>query len=284
MVRLILLGTGSPRPRPQRTGSAYLVALDKATLMFDCGPGATFQIVRASFSPASVGYLFFTHHHFDHNSDYGFFTLCRWQEGAGKAKTLEVYGPRGTARITDLLFSKDGVYADDIAGRLNAPGSVHIYRKKGGVFPRPQPQPEVTELSPGAEVRGDGWKVTTAEAHHSQPYLDSLAYRLETPERTIVFSGDTTPCESVASLAAGAHTLVYCAHDLEQNIRGTPLEGFTSSTLGAARVAQQAGVQKLVLTHIGDAMDAPGAMDRELALAHEVFPGPIIVGQDLMEV
>lgn len=284
MLRLILLGTGSPRPRPHRTGSAYLAALDRATLLFDCGPGATFQLARAGFSPASVDCLFFTHHHFDHNADYGYLALSRWQEGAGKNGPLKVYGPRATARITDLLFSRDGVYGDDIVARLNAPGSVHIYQKKGGVFPRPWPQPDVTELGPEAEVQGEGWLVRTAQARHSQPYLDSLAYRLETPERTIIFSGDTTPCESVARLASGADTLVYCAHDLEDNIQGTPLEDFTSGTIGAARVARDAGAKTLVLTHIGDAMDAPGAMDRELARARQVFPGTIIVGQDLMEV
>jgi len=284
MVRLILLGTGSPRPRPHRFGSACLVALEETALLFDCGPGTTIQLARAGFSPAQVRCLFFTHHHFDHNADYGYFALSHWQEGAGRVPPLRVYGPRATAHITNCLFSAQGAFADDIAARMNVAGSMHIYRRKGGLLPRKPLEIEVTELGAGSEVAGDGWKVTAAEAIHAQPYLESLAYRLETPERAIVFSGDTAPCDSLTRLAAGAHTLVYCAHDPEAAIQGTPLAQFTSGPVSAARIAQEAGVHTLVLTHIGDSLDRPEVQERELAQARRVFPGPIILGQDLMEV
>ena len=70
MAQVHILGAGTPTPTPERWGSAYAVEIGGEYLMFDCGPAATWKLVKAGIFPTKVDYLFFTHHHFDHDVDY----------------------------------------------------------------------------------------------------------------------------------------------------------------------------------------------------------------------
>ena len=70
MVEIYVLGAGTPTPTPGRFGSAHVLHLGDEFLMFDCGPAATHKLVKAGLFPTQIDYLFFTHHHFDHNVDY----------------------------------------------------------------------------------------------------------------------------------------------------------------------------------------------------------------------
>ena len=78
MARIYILGAGTPTPTPERFGSSYVAHVGGEYLMFDCGPAATHKLVRAGLWPTQIDYLFFTHHHFDHDVDYPCFLLCRW--------------------------------------------------------------------------------------------------------------------------------------------------------------------------------------------------------------
>jgi ribonuclease Z len=64
-----ILGAGTPTPTPDRFGSAFAVEVGGEYLMFDCGPAATWKLVKAGLTPTQIDYLFFTHHHFDHDVD-----------------------------------------------------------------------------------------------------------------------------------------------------------------------------------------------------------------------
>ncbi len=90
---IYLLGTGTPTPTESRFGTSYVLQLDKDYLMFDCGPATTHKLVKIGLFPTQIDYLFFTHHHFDHNSDYPCFLLCRWDQSTGKEHRLQVWGP-----------------------------------------------------------------------------------------------------------------------------------------------------------------------------------------------
>ncbi len=100
MTRLHVLGGGTPTPTPSRFGSAYVVEVAGEHLMFDCGPAATHKLVKAGLAPTQIDYVFFTHHHFDHDIDYPCFVLCRWDQSIGEENDLRVYGPTLTERIT----------------------------------------------------------------------------------------------------------------------------------------------------------------------------------------
>ena len=77
-MRVYILGAGTPTPTAERFGSSYVVNVAGEYLMFDCGPAATHKLVKAGLWPTQIDYLFFTHHHFDHDVDYPCFLLCRW--------------------------------------------------------------------------------------------------------------------------------------------------------------------------------------------------------------
>src|SRR5215210_7523033 len=100
MARIFILGAGTPTPTAHRFGSSYVVEVDGEHLMFDCGPAATQKLVQAGLRPTQVDYLFFTHHHFDHDIDYPCFLLCRWDQSIGKEQQLRVFGPTLTEQLT----------------------------------------------------------------------------------------------------------------------------------------------------------------------------------------
>ena len=65
--KLYILGAGTPTPTESRFGSAYVLDIDGEKIMFDCGPAATHKLVKSGLWPTEIDYLFFTHHHFDHD-------------------------------------------------------------------------------------------------------------------------------------------------------------------------------------------------------------------------
>ncbi len=92
MAKIYLLGTGTPTPTPVRFGSSYVMEVGGEYLMFDCGPAATLKLVQAGLWPTQIDYLFFSHHHFDHDIDYPCFLLCRWDQSIGNEDRLQAYG------------------------------------------------------------------------------------------------------------------------------------------------------------------------------------------------
>jgi len=284
-VTLTLLGTGTPTPALHRAGSSSLVTLDGGdVLLFDCGPFCVRRLLEKGVSPTRITNLFLTHLHYDHCVDYGYLVLNRWDQGSGKIPKLKVYGPPPTARMTDLLFSEDGVFGPDLAARTRHPGSEFIYEMRGGVLPRQRPQPAVTEVEDGSLVEGDGWSVRAAEVVHCQPQLTSLAYRLDTRQKSIVFTGDTAPAKSLTSLATGADVLIHMCHFVNGVVRDARLTNCCSGHLDAARTARSAGVETLVLVHVTEQVERPGVRERVLCETGEIFNGQILFGEDLLDV
>ena len=283
-LRLTLLGTGTPTPSLERGGGSFLVEHDDDALLFDCGPGAVRRLLAAGVPPTRVTHLFLTHLHYDHCMDYAYLTLTRWDQGAGQIPDLEVYGPAGTARMTRLLFGEEGAYQADLAGRTLHPGSHIIYEHRGGTLPRHRPAPRVREVGAGAAIEGGGWQARTAEMVHCQPYLQSVAYRFESPEGSIVVTGDTAPNPQLVELARGANVLLQMCHFLNDVETDPRLTSSCSGHLDAARTAAAAGVETLVLIHLTEQIARPGIRERMVAEAAAVFDGTIILGEDLMEI
>ena len=105
MARVYVLGAGTPTPTPERFGSSFVAEFGGNQVMIDCGPAATHKLVKAGLWPTDIDYIFFTHHHFDHDVDYPCFLLCRWDQSIGKENQLKVYGPTLTEKITEDLFN-----------------------------------------------------------------------------------------------------------------------------------------------------------------------------------
>ena len=283
-IHLTLLGTGTPTPLLHRAGSSYLVTLGEEILLFDCGPGCVRRLLEKGVSPTRITHLFLTHLHYDHCVDYGYLVLSRWDQGVGKIPELNVYGPPHTDRMTQLLFSENGVFGADLAGRTEHPGSHFIYEKRGGVLPRERPNPAVTEVADGIIVECPDWRIKVTEVVHCQPQLTCLAYRLEAQGHSIVFGGDTAPIAKLTELAAGADVLVHMCHFINGVVTDPRLTSCCSGHLDAARTARDAQVSTLVLVHLTEQVARPGIRERLLFEAGQIFDGHIILGEDLLNI
>ena len=284
MARVIVLGAGTPTPTAARFGSSYVVELGDQYLMFDCGPAATHKLVKAGLWPTKIDHLFFTHHHFDHDIDYPCFLLCRWDQCIGVENQLQVYGPTLTETITDRLIGATGAFTHDWTARVNHPTSQLVFVNRGGTLPRNPPDVAVKDIGPGKVCSGPDWDVTAAPAEHVQPWLDSLAYRLETPSGSIVFTGDTQPCDSVTELARDADMMLCMCWDDQEVMNENGEARGQCGTTGAAKMAQAAGVKRLVLVHMGPNLSGRGALDKAKSDVKAAYHGETIFSEELMSI
>lgn len=278
--RLILLGTGGgPRPRVNRSASAQVILVNDAAYVVDCGDGVARQLVAAGVPLTTLRHIFITHLHSDHIADYGNLILLAW--AVGLDTRLDTWGPPPLEKMTKLFFEMN---AYDINIRI-----------ADETYPPLVPLVHAHELTRGETVLTDGTvKVSTALVHH--PAVEpALAYRFDTPDRSIVISGDTAPSDNLIQLAGGADVLVHEAMYLpgvdrlaarvpnHPGLKQHLLASHTSAE-DAGRVAQKAGVKLLVLSHLVPA-DDPSITDKMWIDAARVhFRGPVIVGSDLLEI
>ncbi|MEC9277828.1 MAG: MBL fold metallo-hydrolase [Chloroflexota bacterium] len=283
MTSIHVLGAGTPTPTPHRFGSAFVIKIGSDQIMLDCGPAATHKLVKSGLWPTNINHLFFTHHHFDHDIDYPCFLLCRWDQSTGKEDVLKVYGPELTERITKgILDKEEGLFAHDWIARVNHPLSQRIHVNRGGTLPRKPPYVQAKVVGPGKVHSGKDWEVTAASAEHVQPYLDSLAYRFETPNGSIVFTGDTQPCESVQTLAHEADMLLCMCWDEQSVMDESGEAGGQCGTEGAAKMAQNAEVKKLVLVHIGPHLSQDEVKTRSATELSKIYEGEIVFADEMM--
>ena len=284
MPEIIVLGGGSPTPTAARFGSSHVLKVGEQLLMFDFVPATTHKLVKAGLFPTQVDYLFFTHHHFDHDIDYPCFLLCRWDQSIGKENQLKVFGPKLTEKITEGIIGEEGVFAHDWRARVNHPLSQRVFVNRGGTLPRQPPSVDAKDVEPGLVQSGDDWQVTSAAAEHVQPWLDSLAYRVDTSQGSVVFTGDTQPCRSVTDLARGADMMLCMCWDDQEVMDESGEAPGQCGTTGAARMAQEAGVGKLVLVHVGPHLSGHGPMEKGIGDIRRIYGGEIIFSEELMRI
>jgi ribonuclease BN (tRNA processing enzyme) len=278
--RLILLGTGGgPRPRRVSSAAAQVIVINGAAYVIDCGDGVARQLVMAGVPLSSLRSIFVTHHHSDHNADYGNLILLAWTTGL--RTRVDTWGPPPLQRMTELFFEMNSY---DIKTRIADEGR-----------PALQPLVHVHELRKGGLVMQDeNVKVTAAVVHHP-PVTPSFGYRFDAADRSIVISGDTTPTPSLIELARGADVLVQEAlftPALDRMVARVPnASALRKSILShhttaedAGRVAKEAGVRKLVLSHLVPPDDPEITEEMWIAAARVHFDGEIVVGRDLLEI
>jgi ribonuclease BN (tRNA processing enzyme) len=162
--------------------------------------------------------------------------------------------------------------------------SVSLYHARGGTGERKKPAPVVTELRPNDVVQGNGWTVKTVGVAHFGPQLISYGFRLDSPEGSFVYSGDSGPCASMERLCQDADVLVHMCHYLT----GTELcPEFAESCMGhkeLAALGEKAGVKTVVITHVTEQIDQPGVRERVLRDVCEIYKGDVYFGEDRMEI
>jgi ribonuclease BN (tRNA processing enzyme) len=276
--RLVLLGTGGgPRPTKNVSAPAQAVVVDGAVYVVDCGDGVARQLVAAGLPLPSLRHVFVTHHHSDHNADYGNLLLLAW--AAGLRTAVDTWGPPPLERMTRQFLELNDA---DITTRIADEGRVPL-----------APLVRAHDVAKaGVVMQDDRVKVTAAVVPHP-PVTPSFAYRFDTADRSIVISGDTARSDALVELARGADVLVHEALYLpavDRIVGSIPnastlkqhlIDSHTTAE-DCGRVAQAAGVKTLVLSHFVPADDPLVTDEMWIAAARTHFRGTVVIGKDLM--
>ena len=134
-----------------------------------------------------------------------------------------------------MIIDEDtGLFAHDWKASIHHPASQIMFQDRGGELPRKKPDVDPHSMGAGLIKAGSNWEVTAAPADHVQPYLDSLAYRIDTPDGSVVLTGDTAPSDTVTDLARGTDVLMMMCWETHDRMDGNPHAYASSSVLGAA--------------------------------------------------
>jgi ribonuclease BN (tRNA processing enzyme) len=204
--KVVLLGTGTPVPDPDRSGPATAIVVDDSAYLVDFGPGvvrrakaAVLDRHIAALEPANLKVVFVTHLHSDHTAGYPDLILTGWT--AGRRMPLEVYGPAGLQSMTDHILQ---AYRIDIETRTNSEGDQHGNAEGFKV--------NAHEIKAGVIYKDAKVKVTAFATKHA---MESYGYRFDTPDRSVVISGDTNPTEETVKACQGCDVLIHEARSME---------------------------------------------------------------------
>ena len=290
---LLTLGTAGPVPRRGRAQSSNLLTVNGAHYVVDAGDGVARRIAQAGIDVRQIGTIFITHHHDDHTAGLGTLMSVAWDRQ--RTKPIHVYGPPRTEELVKAAVQYYTISAE-------------IRIADGG---RTVPIAQVFfghDVGIGAIYQDANIKVTAVEnshfAFHKGPAAGkhkSYSYRFETPDRVIVFTGDTGSSDAVTELAKGADLLVTETSSCEDRKQAmmkdgrwqamTPAEQegiMRQATQGhmnleiIGEMAARAKVKTVVLSHLG----ARAGTDDYTPWAEEVkkhFSGQVLVAKDLMK-
>ena len=296
MLTITLLGTSAAIPSVDRGLSAVAVQREGETLLFDCGEGTQRQMMRYGVSFA-FREIFFTHYHADHLL--GLTGLLRTLGLQDRTAPVTLYGPRGAARVLGAAVglgierNRFEVSIVEVAAgqtlsrpdydilvfatdhRADTVGYALVEHTRLGRF---NPERARALGIPEGPLWGRIHKGETIELAGATRVEPSQLVGEPRRGRKVVYTGDTRPCASVVTAAAGADLLVHEATFGEEE-RERAVETGHSTAAQAAEVARQAGVRRLVLTHISPrySRDAPEL----LAEAKAVFPDSIVARDGL---
>ena len=278
--RVVLLGTkGGPRVgEAGRSNPSTLIMINDVPYLVDCGYGVTKQLITKGVALNRLRYIFITHHHSDHNLEFGPLLYNTWITGL--PAHIDAYGPPGLTKMAEQFFDYQKF---DIETRIVDEG-------------RTDPRKLVTthEIKPGVVLVNDDVKVSARLVPHP-PIKQAYAYRFDAKDRSIVISGDTAYAPELAEFAKGADVLVHevmYLPGIEALIKRLPNAKRLREHLMAAhtlpedvgKIAAQAGVKTLVLTHFVPGDDASITDEQWSEGVRKHFKGEVIVGKDLMEV
>lgn len=287
-----ICGSGSPLPDPTRAGPCLTVIAGDRVFVVDSGGGSTSNLLTMGVPMGEIEAVLLTHFHSDHIGDLGDLMMQRWV-GAANTEPVTVYGPEGVARV---VAGFNDAYRLDSSYRTAHHGVGIAPPLGAGGRAVTVPLGEAPDADT-VVLDDEGLRITMFRVDHD-PVHPAVGYRFDYAGRSVVISGDTAYSESVVEHAAGADLLLHEALQpvLVNLIRNNAAEAgntnlaqiaedildYHTTPEDAARVAQQAGVDALVLYHI-----VPPAPNRALYAAflgdaRDYYDGPLTVGEDGM--
>ncbi|MFI6617357.1 MBL fold metallo-hydrolase [Streptomyces sp. NPDC050528] len=310
-----LLGTnGGPPPLATRYGISSALTVNGKTYVVDCGRGAVTQYLRAGLSMPALSGIFLTHLHADHIVDYySFPMLSAGVAGVQGFQTpIDVYGP-GSAGIASTVTGAPGlvpgtVEMTKLAGQAYAASPTFFMTEHAGIDPATMlnvhdvlppsgagasATNSAPAMAPFTVMENDDMKVTAVLVPHGAVF-PAYAYRFDTDQGSVVFSGDTAPTANIITLAAGADVLVHealypaglASLGLPQALIDHILSVHTDvADLG--RIAAEAGVRTLLATHISPGQSTAVSDTTWRSLLRDSaraagFGGPMMLGTDLL--
>ena len=271
-MQVIILGSGSPLPDPDRAGPSTLIRTAAGDLLFDSGRGVLMRSAAVASGAGAFRALFLTHLHSDHITDLNDVFTMRWVT-TFQPTPLPVFGPDGTARLLEAI---EAMLEPDIGYRLAHHDDL-----------RWRPTAAVTQVDSGVIFVEGSVRVSVAPTDHA-PVRPTVGYRIDDGERSVVIAGDTVPCTGLDELCQGADVLVHTVvrRDLIEGVglpRLTDVLDYHSSVPDAARTAERNGVGTLVLTHLVPA-PTPGTDGEWLQQATAEFSGDVLLAADLLTI
>ncbi|HEX6630454.1 MAG TPA: MBL fold metallo-hydrolase [Gemmatimonadaceae bacterium] len=270
--RVVMLGTGVPPADPERFGAAVVVLVDSTPYLFDMGVGVVRRwtaALRSGIAPSlgasSLRTAFVTHLHSDHTLGYAELIFTSWTLEGAPRRPLDVYGPEGLQRMTDHLLA---AYTEDVAVRTGP---------EGELAGSPPPVVRVHEVGPGVVYR-DSLVTVTAFSEHHGTWAHAFGYRIQTPDRTIVLSGDTGPPSGVVDQCRGCDILLHEGGSVTDAEAGPYFRRFHVTAEELAAIARATRPRLLVLYHQRPA--AP-AVERAYGVLRSLYDGAFVVARDL---
>lgn len=277
--KVVLLGTGTPAPTPDRSGPATAVVVNDTAYLIDFGPGVVRRASAAATSrsiaalqPTRLRVAFVTHLHSDHTAGYPDLIFSPWT--LGRRVPLDVYGPRGLKAMTDHLLE---AYRVDIETRTNPDGNQRTFAEGHKVHAH--------EIAAGVVYKDGNVTVTAFPTAHA---MESYGYRFDTADRSIVLSGDTSPTQATIDACRGCDVLIHEAHTAawlaaRPEAGGAPpgtfrrfSEKYHTTTSQLAELARQAKPKLLILYHFNSL-----SLEELQAEMMRQYPGHFVIGRDL---
>lgn len=274
LARLVLLGTGTPIPDPERSGPALAIVVNGMSYIVDAGPGvvrrATAAAARDSIDALRVArlrYLFLTHLHSDHTL--GLPDIMLTPAVMHRKGPLTVYGPPGSrAMVRNILRA----YQEDVALRIQGleRGDSTAYRVI------------VHEVQPGIVHRDSNVTVTAFRVPHGS-WRSAFGYRFDARGRSIVVSGDTGPADAIVGACSGCDVLVHEVYskkgfDRLDSASRRYHSTFHTSAIELGNLATRARPKLLVLTHV---LFFGETAEEIVAEVQSRFAGRVVMGADL---
>jgi ribonuclease Z len=288
-MHVVLVGTGGPIANERRVSQCTAVIAGGEFLLVDAGSGSARRSSLLKLPGAHLSGILLTHYHSDHIGDLGEMNIQSWMDG--RTASLEVFGPEG---IDDIVDGFNKVYARDVTyrkvhhGEEYMPRDAGIMRSTTIVFQDPEEATLVLDRN--------GLKVYAFPVNH-EPASPAVGYRFEYAGNVVVITGDTKKTDKLAEYARDADILI--SEVLSFDLVRMTVDSLTRLGLERAagmigdvldyhmdpvqvgEVARDAGVKKLVFTHVFP--PAPDILDLVFTLGtKEAYSGEVIMGEDGM--
>jgi ribonuclease BN (tRNA processing enzyme) len=262
-----VLGSNGPALNRDRASASYLLWVgSQAKVLVDLGGGSHLRYAQSQAKFADLSLLAVSHLHPDHISDLPSFL---WSTRNSRGGPLPIAGPSGNEVAPSFSVFLDRLF-DPKTGAFQVLGPVMKDPPgESGVIHLDVREVDVTRTEPTTVFNADGMTVTAFRIPHGN--LPALAYRVQTQGMSVVFSSDQNGTDpKFVDFAKGANLLVM---HLATNMEGNPLH---ASPAVVGRIAQAAGVKRLIVSHLG-AFD----LDPAIAELKASYKGPLTIGADL---